>query len=108
MEMVILYLILLLFSFYSINDLKNEQFQGGKKLEITGYFKKIESAYKDKMIITLTNEDQYSIPSIMYRSKMPVFQIDKFVREVKYGDKLCFVVLDFSGIMEYIMKGADL
>lgn len=90
----IFYLIYLLFSFHSINDLKNEQFQEGKKLEITGYFKKIESAYKDKMIITLTNEDQYSIDSFMYLSKAPVFQIDEFVHEVKYGDRLCFVVLE--------------
>lgn len=90
----ILYLIFLLFSFYSINDLKNEQFQGEKKLEITGYFKEIRSTFQDKVIITLTNEDQYSISRIMYHSKTPVFQIDKFVREVKYGDKLCFVVLD--------------
>lgn len=93
---------LLLFSFDTINDLKSEQFQGENRLEITGHFKKIELAYKDEVIITLTNEKQYSISSIMYHSKMPVFQIDEFIHEVKYGDRLYFTVWDNFIIMDVV------
>lgn len=92
----ILYIVFVLFSFHTINDLKEEKFQDGKELEITGYFKEIRSAYKDKMMITLTNGDQYAIDSVMYHSETPAFQLDEFVHEIKYGDKLCLVVLENS------------
>lgn len=92
----ILYIVFVLFSFHTIKDLKEEKFQDEKRLEITGYFKEIRSAYKDMMMITLTNGDQYAIASAMYHSRTPAFQLDEFVHEVKYGDKLCLVVLENS------------
>lgn len=92
----VLYIIYIPFSIYFINDFKEEKFQDEKRLEITGYFKEIRSAYKDMMMITLTNGNQYAIDSVMYHSETLAFQLDEFVHEVKYGDKLCLVVLENS------------